>query len=88
MLSLMSGGLLFSVFFLLPEPHSFPKTIISKVFVALFLAIISFVISANEASFISLSFASLLLNVISPYIEEIEQNMKLKKAKSSEGMSL
>ena len=88
MLSLMSGGLLFSVFFLLPEPHSFPKTKASKLLSGFFLAIVSFLISAEKLSFIGLSFASLLLNVISPYIEEIEQNVKLKRAKSFEGMSL
>lgn len=84
MLSLMSGGLLFTVFFLLPEPHSFPKTNMSKFFSGIFLAIISFSISSSKLSFIGLSFASLLLNILAPYIEEMEQKIKLKKAKNCE----
>ena len=78
--SLMSGGFLFSVFFILSEPASLPKTFLFKFISSLFLAIVSFLLSAGRATFITIAFASLLLNIISPYIEEIEKMLHRKKS--------
>ena len=78
--ALMSGGLLFITFFALGEPHSFPKTRLFKVLSAFFLAAVTFIIAKGEPSFVVISFAILLLNVISPFIEEIEKGLKRKRA--------
>ncbi len=78
--SLMSGGFLFIVFFALPYPASFPKTFLFKLLSSLFLALISFLLSGGKASFVTIAFASLLLNVANPYIEEIEKTLQKKKA--------
>lgn len=78
--SLMTGGFLFMVFFALPEPTSFPKTFFFKFLSSLFLAIVSFLLSGGKATFITIAFASLLLNIASPYIGEIEQALHKKKS--------
>lgn len=78
--SLMTGGFLFILFFALPYPTSFPKTFIFKFFSSIFLAFISFFLSGGRASFITIAFASLLLNLLTPYVEEIEKKIHKKKA--------
>ncbi len=78
--SLMMGGFLFVAFFVLPEPNSFPKTFLFKLFSSLFLAIVSFLLSGGRASFITVAFASLLLNIVTPYIEEIEKALHKKRS--------
>lgn len=78
--SLMSGGLLFITFFAMGEPHSFPKTTLFKVLSGIFIASFSFLLSKGEASFITIAFAILLLNVISPSIEELEKKLKGKRS--------
>jgi len=80
LVSLMKGGFLFMVFFVLPEPNSFPKTCFFKLFSGLFLAIVSFLLSGGKATFITIAFASLLLSIINPYIEEIEKMLHSKKS--------
>jgi len=77
--ALMNGGLLFIIFFALGEPHSFPKTSIYRILASLFIATISFILARGEPSFIIISFAILLLNIISPFIEEIEKKLKKRK---------
>ena len=77
--ALMNGGLLFITFFALGEPQSFPKTFFFKMFSAFFIAIILLMFGKAELSFITMAFAILLLNSISPFIEEIEKQMKLKR---------
>ncbi|MGP1439966.1 MAG: RnfABCDGE type electron transport complex subunit D [Treponema sp.] len=78
--SLMTGGFLFIVFFALPEPNSFPKTLIFKCFSSLFLAFFSFLLSGGKATFITVAFASLLLNIATPYLEQIEKQLHMKKS--------
>lgn len=75
--SIMSGSLVFTLFFVLGEPHSFPKTKLFKVLSAVFLATVTFILSGRVALFIILSFATVLLNLMSPYIEEKEMDIRL-----------
>ncbi|MGP1438251.1 MAG: RnfABCDGE type electron transport complex subunit D [Treponema sp.] len=78
--SLMTGGLLFIVFFALAEPNAFPKTLVFKIISSLFLAIVSFLLSGGKATFITVAFATLLLNILTPYIEKLEKMLHIKKA--------
>lgn len=77
--SIMGGGIMFMVFFLLGEPHSFPKTPLFKIIAGIIMAFVSFIISKEHVSFITLSFVSIIINIISPYIEEFEKAFKTKK---------
>jgi len=76
--SLLSGGVLFITFFALAEPHSFPKTFRFKLLSAIFIGVVSFLLANEQASYITISFAILLLNVISPFVEEIEKKTRIK----------
>lgn len=77
--ALLNGALLFMLFFSYGEPQSFPKTCVFRLFSGLFLATLAFILSGGKASFITLSFATLILNILSPCIEEIEKNLKFAK---------
>lgn len=78
--SLMTGGFLFLVFFALPEPNAFPKTLFFKIASSVFLAITSFLLAGGKANFITIAFATLLLNILTPYICEIEKMLHIKKS--------
>ena len=80
--SIMGGALFFTLFFILGEPHSFPKTKLLKVLSGVFIAVLSFILSGSVASFITLSFGAVLLNVMSPYIEKKERDVRLKVLRS------
>ena len=79
LVSLMTGGFLFMIFFALPEPNAFPKTLLFKILSSIFLAIVSFLLSKGGATFITIAFASLLFNILTPYIEELEKKAHIKK---------
>ncbi len=79
--ALLNGALLFMLFFAYGEPQSFPKTFFFRIVSGIFLALFSFIVSGGEASFVTLSFATLLLNILSPSIEEIERAIRFSKQK-------
>lgn len=86
LLALLTSGTLFSAFFLLGWFGTVPATIIGKIFYSSCAGILSFLICGAGTSSVGAIFTVLMLNVLSPiiqYIEDLLQISKLRKLLTS-----
>lgn len=89
LLALLTSGTLFSAFFLLGWFGTIPVTIIGKILYATCAGILSFLICGAGTSSVGTVFTVLMLNVLSPfiqYIEDLFQISKLRKLLTSTGI--
>lgn len=89
LLALLTSGTLFSAFFLLAWFGTTPVTIIGKIFYGMCAGILSFLICGAGTSSVGTVFTVLMLNVLSPliqYIEELFQIAKLRKLLNNAGL--
>lgn len=77
--AVLTGGVLFTAFFVMTEPASSPKTKYGKAMIGFFTGVFAFFICAHGASPAGIFFAVILGNVISPLIEKLEVKIQAKK---------
>ncbi|UTC68257.1 MULTISPECIES: RnfABCDGE type electron transport complex subunit D [unclassified Treponema] len=79
--AVLTGGVLFTSFFVMNEPASSPKTKYGKAMGGIFTGICAFFICGHGASPAGIFFAVILCNIISPLIEILEIKIQAKKRK-------
>lgn len=79
--ALLTGGILFSAFFVLTEPSSSPKTKYGKALCGFLTGVIAFCICGSGASPAGAVFSVLFANMITPLIEKMEVKIQAGKRK-------
>jgi NQR2/rnfD/rnfE family protein len=77
--ALLTGGVLFSAFFVMTEPSSSPKTKYGKLMAGTLMGLFGFFICVQGASPAGIFFTIILTNIISPLIERLEIKIQAKK---------
>lgn len=77
--ALLTGGVLFTAFFVMTEPSSSPKTKYGKCIAGALTGLFAFFICAQGSSPSGIFFAVILTNVFSPLIESLEIKIQAKK---------
>lgn len=82
--AVLTGGILFAVFFVMTEPTSSPKTKYGKALSGFFTGVFAFFICAQGSSPAGIFFAIILSNIFSPLIEKLEIKIQAKKRRRYE----
>lgn len=77
----LTGGVLFSAFFVMTESSSAPKTEYGKAICGFLIGIFAFFICGAGASSVGVAFSIVLVNILTPLIEKMEVKIQQRKRK-------
>ncbi|OJF77722.1 MAG: hypothetical protein BKP49_01720 [Treponema sp. CETP13] len=75
LLALLTSGTLFATFFLLEWHGTYPQSVIGKIIYAILAGVIAFIIIGCGASPVGILFTILVINVLTPLIQNVERSV-------------